>query len=221
MNAPFNPEIQIEEEMRSRGRGPHRHRRGRGTRGQGEPDGVRNGRGGPPPFGGGGRGRRGGPQRRPRGDVRLALLALLGEQPRHGYELMQEIGERTSGVWTPSPGSVYPSLQALQDEGLITIETDESNRSVARLTKAGEEYIAEHAGELETVWDTATGLGSDAARAAQREMWSKLHGLVQAMKQVREVGTAPQIAEAAVVIEDTQRALYAILAKESRPTEES
>jgi len=134
---------------------------------------------------------------------------------------MQEIGERTSGVWTPSPGSVYPSLQALQDEGLITIETDESNRSVARLTKAGEEYIAEHAGELETVWDTATGLGSDAARAAQREMWSKLHGLVQAMKQVREVGTAPQIAEAAVVIEDTQRALYAILAKESRPTEES
>ena len=87
----------------------------------------RRGRGGlpAPGFGPGGPrggfpgrgGRRG--RRTPRGDVRSAVLALVAEQPRHGYEIIQEIGERTGGVWRPSPGSIYPTVSQLEDEGLV------------------------------------------------------------------------------------------------------
>ena len=76
-------------------------------------------------FGGGRRGRRGGPGRRARrGDVRAAALALLTERPMHGYEMIQELEERTDGVWRPSPGAVYPALQLLEDQGLVTADTD-------------------------------------------------------------------------------------------------
>ena len=71
------------------------------------------------PRGRGGRGGRG-RRRRNRGDVRAALLALLSERPMHGYEMIQELDERTGGIWRPSPGSVYPTLQLLEDEGLIS-----------------------------------------------------------------------------------------------------
>src|SRR5688500_2490305 len=76
-----------------------------------------------------------GPRRR-RGDVRAALLALLAEEPRNGYQLMQEIENRSEGVWRPSPGSVYPALQQLEDEGLIRSE-ESDGRKVFRLTEAG------------------------------------------------------------------------------------
>ena len=67
---------------------------------------------------GGPRGRRGGGRRGKRGDVRAAILMLLADRPMHGYEMIQEIAERSSGLWRPSPGSVYPTLQLLVDEGL-------------------------------------------------------------------------------------------------------
>ena len=89
---------------------------------------------GPPPFGPGfgpgprgfgpfpgPRGRRGG-RRTSRGDIRLAVLALVAEQPRHGYEIIQEIAERSGGSWKPSPGSVYPTIQQLEDEGLVVAD---------------------------------------------------------------------------------------------------
>ena len=96
---------------------------------------------GPPPFGPGGGpfgpghghhhgrgGRRGGR----RGNVRAAILALLNERPMHGYEMIQELDQRTGGVWRPSPGSVYPTLQLLEDEGLITSDRGRAAASPTR-----------------------------------------------------------------------------------------
>src|SRR5881396_519230 len=71
-----------------------------------------------------------------RGDVRAALLVLLAEEPRNGYGLMQEIERRSDGVWRPSPGSVYPALALLEDEGLVRT-TEEDGRKVFTLTDAG------------------------------------------------------------------------------------
>ena len=71
-----------------------------------------------------------------RGDVRAALLLLLEAQPKHGYQLIQEIGDKTGGVWTPSPGSIYPALQQLEDEGLLAFERVDG-RKTATLTDEG------------------------------------------------------------------------------------
>src|SRR5512138_1738522 len=75
-----------------------------------------------------GRGRGRGRGRRGRGDVRAALLALLAERPMHGYEMIQELDARTGGIWRPSPGSVYPTLALLEDEGLVTSDTSEGRK---------------------------------------------------------------------------------------------
>src|SRR3954466_13073051 len=95
---------------------------------------------GPPPFGswaggpGFGRG-----SRARRGDVRAALLVLLADEPRNGYGLMQEIEARSEGAWRPSPGSVYPALQQLEDEGLVRAE-ESGGRRLFTLTDEGRAY---------------------------------------------------------------------------------
>src|ERR1700759_3576639 len=96
-----------------------------------------------------GRGR-GGPRAR-RGDVRAAVLALLADRPMHGYEMIKEIEERTEGAWTPSAGSIYPSLQMLEDEGLIKGEESDGKRRFS-LTETGIAEQQEKAGEV-TPWD--------------------------------------------------------------------
>ncbi|MET0787770.1 MAG: PadR family transcriptional regulator, partial [Cellulomonas sp.] len=109
-----------------RGAFPHEHHehgghsdfRGRGGFGPGGPRGF-----GGPGFGGGPGGR--GPGRRAgRGDIRAAILLLLAEEPMHGYQLIQQIGERSGGTWRPSPGAIYPALNLLEDEGLIAITSE-------------------------------------------------------------------------------------------------
>jgi DNA-binding PadR family transcriptional regulator len=89
-------------------------------------------------FGPGARGsRRGGRGRGKRGDVRAAILKLLAERPMHGYEMIQEIGERTQNLWRPSPGSVYPTLQLLVDEGLLVARESEGSKKLFELTDDG------------------------------------------------------------------------------------
>ena len=85
------------------------------------------GPGGGGPWGGRGGGRGGGRSwgRARRGDIRSAILALLAERPMHGYEIIGELSERTEGLWRPSPGSIYPTLQLLEDEGLVTAQSEE------------------------------------------------------------------------------------------------
>ena len=97
-------------------------------------------------------GPRGRGRRTARGDIRAAVLALVAEQPRHGYEIIQEIAERTGGAWRPSPGSVYPTLSQLEDEGLVRVEQADGRR-VVHLTEEGTRYVEEHRAELDAVWD--------------------------------------------------------------------
>src|SRR4051795_11741623 len=84
--------------------------------------------------------------RRGRGDIRAAILALLSEEPMHGYQIIRELSERSGGVWRPSPGSVYPTLQQLEDEELVRPETGDGGRRVFTLTDAGREAQSAAAG---------------------------------------------------------------------------
>ena len=163
------------------------------------PGGPGFGPGGPGPFGRRGRGRR--------GDVRAAILLLLAEQPRHGYELIQEITERSQGFWTPSPGSVYPTLQALEDEGLVTLDAVDGRRT-ASLTEAGRAYVGEHTDQLGEPWAAQADAGP--ALALRREMLAAR----DAVGQVMRVGSSAQQTAAAATLAATRKELYRILAED-------
>lgn len=154
-------------------------------------------------------GRRG---RRMRGDVRAAVLALLAEQPGHGYALMSELARRSGGLWRPSPGSVYPVLQQLQDEGLV-IAAEEAGRRVFSLTEAGRRYVDEHADEIGTPW---TGEDSGSARRASALM-EALGALGAAVHQVAQLADEGQSARAREILERARRTMYRILAEEGAP----
>jgi DNA-binding PadR family transcriptional regulator len=163
-----------------------------------------------PHHGGPGGGRRGrGP--RARGDVRSAVLLLLAEQPRHGYDLIGEIAERSSGAWTPSPGSVYPTLQALEDEGLVAIERIEGRR-VASLTEQGAAYVEEQRAALGEPWATPQH-DHTSALALRRQ----IRALMDAVGQVARVGTPAQNAAASEVLDRARRDLYRLLADDVTP----
>jgi DNA-binding PadR family transcriptional regulator len=154
------------------------------------------------PHGGRGRGGRG--RRTRRGNVRAALLALLAERPMHGYEMIQELDNRTGGVWRPSPGSVYPTLQMLEDEGKVTSEEQGGKRLFA-LSDTGRE---EAAGQAAAPWEEVTAAaGENALRG--RETVGQLMG---ALHQVMAVGSESQKARALDVVNDARRRLYGILA---------
>lgn len=157
-------------------------------------------------FGPGGPGR--GPRMR-RGDVRAAILALLQEQPRNGYQVIQEIERRSGGLWRASAGSVYPALQQLQDEGLVeTVE--EGGRREFRLTAEGARYAEEHPDELAAPWASV----ADAFDADARSLFEVMAAVGAAAVQVGQAGSAAQVARAREVLASTRRALYRILAEE-------
>ncbi|MFB7517334.1 PadR family transcriptional regulator [Streptomyces sp. NPDC056144] len=164
---------------------------------------------GPGPFGPGfgGRGRGGGRGRARRGDVRASILALLKDRPMHGYEMIREIGERSDGAWKPSPGSVYPTLQMLEDEGLIT-SASEGGKKLFTLTDAGR---AEAEEGPDAPWEEA-GRGVD--WEAVNEIRQAGFGLMEAFGQVWKTGTAEQRQKAVGVINDARKKLYLILADE-------
>jgi DNA-binding PadR family transcriptional regulator len=148
-----------------------------------------------------------GPRAR-RGDVRAAALALLAEQPMNGYQIIQEIGERSGGVWRPSPGSVYPALQQLEDEGLIRAEAGDGGRRAYQLTDEGREYAASHTDELRAPWDVVAG----SAGGAAIEMRKLVGQVAMAAFQVLSAGTDAQAGQARQVLTDARKALYRILA---------
>jgi DNA-binding PadR family transcriptional regulator len=158
-----------------------------------------------PPLGPGQRGRHGGRGRR--ANVRDAILTLLSERSMHGYEMIQEVERRSRGTWRPSPGSVYPTLQLLEDEGLIVAEAAEGGRKRYNLTESGQ----------------ASQRGDDAARAPWerlREEYGEsvldtraaIHGIMQAVGEVMRVGSDGQREQANHVLEQARRQLYRILA---------
>jgi DNA-binding PadR family transcriptional regulator len=176
------------------------------------------------PFGGpfdehSGRGRHGhsgrgrGRGRAQRGDVRTAALLLLAEQPMHGYQLMQAIAERTSGAWQPSPGAIYPTLNQLQDEGLITMQT-EGGRKLATLTEAGRTYMDEQGGDLPDPFADFTSGGGSPFR-----LRDAMEGIAMAMTQIIRSGSETQLQAAQKVLAETKRSLYLILAEDPAAAE--
>jgi DNA-binding PadR family transcriptional regulator len=155
-----------------------------------------------------GRGRgRGGPRAR-RGDVRAAVLALLAERPMHGYEMIKEIDERTGGAWTPSPGSIYPTLQLLEDEGLIRGEESEGKRRFT-LTEEGRAAQEEKAGE-QTPWEAVR---ADAA-PEQIQLRESVHKLHHAIGQVFHAADEAQQKQIREMLDETRRGIYAILSEQ-------
>ena len=161
------------------------------------------------PFGGPGWGpHRRGPGRARRGDVRLALLRLLAEEPRNGYQLMQAIEERSEGLWRPSPGSVYPRLAQLEDEGLIrSVETEEARHF--EITDAGRKHLESRLDEPDP-WEPA----SEGADNPLAELAPLVIQIGKATFQVASVGDGAQRDRARALLTDTRRALYRILADE-------
>ena len=182
---PFRPGLKV---LFMHGRGSRR----RGERGFG-------------PRGGFGPGHFGGRHKAGRGDIRAAILALLAEEPMHGYQIIREIGERSEGAWTPSPGSVYPTLQQLTDEELVrSSETD--GKRVYELTEEGRRQAAERQGALP--WEEAAE-GADDDLVALRDL---VFQVMSATRQVAHAGTKAQLESAQQILRTARKSLYQLLA---------
>ena len=159
-----------------------------------------------------GRGGRGGPGRygrgrAQRGDVRTAILLVLADQPMHGYQIMQAMGDRTGGAWRPSPGAVYPTIAQLEDEGLVTTQ-EEGGRRLVTLTPEGSAYLEERSTRL---GDPFADFAGQPSRPDLREGMQELQA---AARQIVTSGSAAQIEAAAQVLAQARRSLYLILAGE-------
>ncbi|HEX6576979.1 MAG TPA: PadR family transcriptional regulator [Jiangellaceae bacterium] len=158
-----------------------------------------------PPFGG---------PRRPfgaskarRGDVRVAILSVLAERPMNGYQVIQEIAERSGGVWKPSPGSVYPTLQQLEDEGLVRVDAKEGRR-LYELTAEGRGYVDSRPEEMSAPWDAM----SSPPGSERGDIRPLVGQALAALWQIAVSGSADQQARAREVLDDARRRLYGILA---------
>ncbi len=171
---------------------------GRGKRGTRGPHGFAGHRG---------RNRRGpgGGPRASRGDARAAILALLAEEPMHGYQVMHELAERTSGAWRPSPGSIYPALRRLSDEGLVS-STEQDGRRVFQLTEAGRKAVTE-AGDGIPPWERL------APSAGDIDLRKTIFSVAAAAKQVAATGTSEQLAQADEILTQARKHLYQLLAE--------
>lgn len=177
----------------------HRSHGHRGPEGRG-------GRGGP-----GGRGR--GRGRAQRGDVRTAILLLLADEPMHGYQIMQAMGDRSGGAWHPSPGAIYPTIAQLEDEGLVTTR-EEGGRRLVTLTSEGQSYLEERSARLGDPF-------ADFAGAPNRpDLREPVHQLHAAVRQIEVGGSEAQLEAAERVLAQARRSLYLILAGEAEDSDQ-
>ncbi|HUY17166.1 MAG TPA: PadR family transcriptional regulator [Acidimicrobiales bacterium] len=154
----------------------------------------------------GGRGRR--------GDVRVAILALLEERPMHGYEMMQELSERTQGLWQPSPGSIYPALQLLEDQGLVRSESAEGRRQFT-LTDEGRAEMKTRS-ERTAPWETMVRQADRGDMAINQA----LRQVAVAVTQVAQAGSADQKTRAGELLTELRRQMYLLLAEPLTPRDE-
>ena len=178
--------------------GPHHHGRtphhGRGR--------------GPGPWGG--RGPWGAPRgrRRERGDVRAAILLLLAEQPRHGYEILTELADRSDGQWQPSPGSIYPVLKRLAREGLVTAAQEDGKR-IFSLTDEGRTVVETERGSWGEPWAQSTAPDVEAAAS----LWAEGKQLGAAVWQVSQLNDQAQIDAATAALAEARKKIYGLLAQ--------
>lgn len=139
-----------------------------------------------------------------RGDIQVAIMTLLKEQDMHGYQMIQELSERSGGAWNPSPGSIYPALQLLEDQGMLASE-QLGGRRVFSLTETGRT----HADMLpqQAPWDEIAE-ESDPSRRL-RETFG---GLMQALAQIGRAGTPSQIDETVDILAGARKRIYQMLA---------
>jgi DNA-binding PadR family transcriptional regulator len=219
--SPWAAEFAAIRRQRGRGRGHGHHPRPGGMGGPGWVGPM-----GPPPwvaqmFGpqwaghAGGRGGRGRARVR-RGDVRSAILDVLAAstEPINGYQVIQQIAERSGGAWKPSPGSVYPTIAQLQDEGLV--EDGPTGRKTIQLSEAGREYVAAHADEMAAVWAPFDEEGPDDATDLRQVIGQTVGAIIQ----VASTGTPDQRAKAVTILAETRRKLYGLLAEGPDPDTE-
>ena len=181
---------------------------GRGRRGGSHHRGHGGRRGGPGPWGGRGpwgprRGRR-----RERGEVRAAVLLLLAEQPRHGYELLTELADRSDGQWQPSPGSIYPVLKRLAQDGLVEATHTEGKR-VFSLTPSGVALVEAEGATWGQPWAQSTNPEDEAVD----QLWTEGRQLGAAVRQVSELQDPEQIAAAIAVLVEARKRIYGLLAQ--------
>jgi len=152
---------------------------------------------GPPWAGGGPRARR--------GDVRIGVLSVLAERPMHGYEVIGQLEERSGGRWRPSPGSVYPTLQMLEDEGLVRGQ-DRDGKRVFEITDAGRETLASRTDETRAPWEAPGGdQFSDMKQAAFQ--------LGAAAMQVAHTGSQEQLDRTKQILDEARKKIYGILSE--------
>lgn len=176
----------------------------------------RGGRSGPPPWLAGLFGlAQGSPGRGPRvrrGDVRAAILDVLRAEPLNGYQVIQEIGDRTSGAWRPSPGSVYPTISQLEDEGLVEA-AESGGRRAFRLTDAGRAYAEDNAEELAAVWEPFETGRDEEETTDFATLKPEIGAVMNAVWQILTTGTDQQRRDAVDILVETRRRLYGLLAE--------
>lgn len=145
-----------------------------------------------------------------RGDVRMAILDVLSVEPMNGYQVIQQIAERSGGAWKPSPGSVYPTVQQLEDEGLVE-GAEEGGRRLLRLTDEGRAYVERNARELAATWRPFE-QDTDAGEDGTPDLKPVTGQVMAAIWQLMTSGTRQQQAEAAEILAETRRRLYGLLA---------
>ena len=160
---------------------------------------------GPGHRGGGGRGRG---RRAQRGDVRAAILTLLAEEPMHGYHLMQAIAERSEGRWTPSPGTIYPSLSVLSDEGLVVL-TESDGRKMAQLTPAGAEHVETNRASWPNPFQT------DASGTPGADLHALSRDLLDAVRHAGRTASEPQREKLAGILTEARKNVYRVLTDET------
>ena len=140
--------------------------------------------------------------------MRVAILAVLADEPLNGYQVIQQIAEHTDGVWKPSPGSVYPTIAQLEDEGLV--EDAPTGRKAVQLTDAGTTYVTEHPEEMAAVWAPFAEAEDDDEALNFKQVIGQTVG---AIVQVATTGSPDQREKAIEILGDTRRRLYGLLAE--------
>jgi len=151
-----------------------------------------------------------------RGDVRAAILDVVrvaqsNSEQVNGYQVIQQIAERSSGAWRPSPGSVYPTVQQLEDEGLLEAD-DARGRKSLRLTAEGETYVAEHSDELAAVWTPFEKSEQEGESGGFADLKPEIGQMMGAVWQIMTTGSDQQRRAAAEILVETRRRLYGLLA---------
>jgi DNA-binding PadR family transcriptional regulator len=144
-----------------------------------------------------------------RGDIRSAVLTLLAEEPMHGYQIIQELGERSGGAWNPSPGSVYPTLQLLEDEGLVKA-TERDGKRVFEITDAGTKALAERKQDTPPWEQFGEGMSAEKMR-----LLSSMKQAGAAAMQVIGAGSPDQQTRVADALDEARKKIYGILAEDA------